>query len=174
MLMKPTKQQVAFITILESHRGIVYKIAQAYCKNPEDRQDLVQEIIFQLWKSFDKYNANYKHTTWVYRIALNVSISFFRKENSRPNSAAEYTGDLLNFPDETPVAAEESDLSLLHRFIDELKALDKALMLLYLEKNSYKEMAAIMGISESNVATRINRIKNNLKLKFSKTENQKL
>ncbi|GAB3517103.1 RNA polymerase sigma factor [Emticicia fontis] len=156
-----------FLRVLQSHKGIIYKVANAYCKDAEDRNDLVQEIMIQLWKSFDNYNEQFKYSTWIYQIALNVAISIYRKESRRQQIANPMHEGILNYTD-TPIQDEtEENISILHRFIAELKELDKALMLLYLEEKSYKEIAEIIGISETNVATRIGRIKIILKQKFS-------
>ena len=155
-----------FLSVIQSNKGIIYKIANMYCKKAEDRQDLFQEIIIQLWKSFDNYDDNFKHSTWIYRISLNVAISFYRKENSRRKIASSLTDGIINFSDDDCSEDTETDLSILQQMIAQLKDLDKALMLLYLEEKSHKEIAQIVGISETNVATKINRIKNNFKEKF--------
>lgn len=155
-----------FLSVIQSNKGIIYKIANMYCKNEEDRQDLFQEIIIQLWKSFDNYDDNFRHSTWIYRISLNVAISFYRKENSRRKIANPLTNGIINFTDDVSSEASETDLNNLQQMIAQLKDLDKALILLYLEEKSYKEIAQIIGISETNVATKINRIKNNFKEKF--------
>jgi RNA polymerase sigma-70 factor (ECF subfamily) len=155
-----------FLSVIQSNKGIIYKIANMYCKKAEDRQDLCQEIIIQLWKSFDNYDDNFKHSTWMYRISLNVAISFYRKENSRRKIASSLTDGIINFSDDDCSEDTETDLSILQQMITQLKDLDKALMLLYLEEKSHKEIAQIIGISETNVATKINRIKNNFKEKF--------
>ena len=72
-----------FLSVIETNKGIIYKVANSYCKDTEDRQDLVQEIVLKLWKSFDSYDEHFKHSTWIYRIALNTAISFYRKEKTR-------------------------------------------------------------------------------------------
>ncbi len=154
-----------FLSVIHSNKGILYKVVNSYCKNVEDRKDLVQEIIVQLWRSFDNYDNSFKHSTWIYRISLNVAISFYRKENIRKKIANPLTDSIFNFPNDD-IIDNESDLGILKQMISQLNDLDKALMLLYLEEKSYKEMALIIGISESNVATKINRIKNNFKEKF--------
>jgi len=156
-----------FLSVIETNKGIIYKIANTYCKVPEDRKDLVQEIILQLWKSFDNYNEQFKHSTWIYRIALNVAISFYRKENRIKQISNPLSEDILHFTDTNAAAETEENIGFLQQFISELKELDKALMLLYLEEKSQKEIAEIIGISETNVATKIGRIKNILKQKFS-------
>lgn len=161
-----------FLSVIQSNKGIIYKIANMYCKNVEDRQDLSQEIIIQLWKSFDNYDDKFKHSTWIYRISLNVAISFYRKENSRRKIANPLTDGIIHFSDDVFTEDTETDLKNLQQMIAQLKDLDKALMLLYLEEKSHKEIAQIIGISESNVATKVNRIKNNFKEKFLRLKNK--
>lgn len=164
--MSNPEQSEAFIQVIERHKGIIYKIANSYCRDDEDKKDLVQEIIYQLWKSFENYNSQYKHSTWIFRIALNVSISFYRKENKRKEITNPLSKDIFHLTEED-TKEKQGNLQLLQQFIYELKELDKALMLLYLEEKSHKEIAEIIGISESNVSTKINRIKNVLKEKFT-------
>ncbi|MFT3746895.1 MAG: sigma-70 family RNA polymerase sigma factor [Agriterribacter sp.] len=162
MLMKEDK----FISVIDTHKAILYKVANAYCKSTEDRKDLIQEMIFQLWRSFEKYNAAYQYSTWIYRIALNVAISFYRKNKPLPLTLP-IDERILNIREPEPGLDNNNQLRLLNTFIAELKDLDKALILLYLEERSYKEIADIMGISETNAGTRIGRIKQFLKQKFN-------
>jgi RNA polymerase sigma factor (sigma-70 family) len=121
----------------------------------------------QLWKSFHRYNNQYKYTTWMYRIALNVAISFYRKENRRKQLTSPLPDNLLDLADENNTIETGKHISYLNQFIGELKELDKALMLLYLEEKSQQEIAEITGITETNVSTRIGRIKKILKQKFA-------
>jgi RNA polymerase sigma-70 factor (ECF subfamily) len=165
--MNATDKSALFLSVIESHKGILYKVANSYCKDSEDRKDLIQEMMVQLWKSFESYTDQYKYSTWIYRIALNVAISFYRKENRRKEIANPLDDDILNVSDTTMPTEKEQNLAVLHQFIAELKELDKALMLLYLEEKSHKEIAEIIGISETNAATKIGRIKALLKQKFS-------
>lgn len=160
-----------FLSVIEANKGIVYKIANSYCKNPEDRKDLIQEIVSQLWRAFGNYSDRYKYSTWIYRIALNVAISFYRKENRRKAVSSPISEGVFNLTDMEDATETESNLRLLQQFIQELKDLDKALMLLYLEEKSHREIAEIVGISETNVATKIGRIKQLLKQKFMNIEN---
>lgn len=155
-----------FLSVLQTHKGIIYKIANAYCSDEDNRKDLVQEITIQLWKSFDKYNESFKYSTWVYRIALNTAISFYRKENRRKQISASLSNNIIEVTDE-PAKPPDAALQLLNNFIAALREMDKALMLLYLEEKSYKEIAEITGISQTNVATKISRIKLLLKQKFT-------
>ena len=155
-----------FISVVQSHKGIIYKIANSYCKDPEDRKDLVQEVILQLWNSFDKYRDQFKYSTWIYRIALNTAISFYRKQRRRTEASSPFSDEILFIANPLNDIETDEKLLLLQKFIFELRQLDKALMLLYLDEKSYKEIADVMGISESNVATKISRIKIILKEKF--------
>lgn len=167
---KPFKRDL-FLSVIEINKGIIYKVANSYCKDTEDRKDLVQEIVLKLWKSFDSYNEHFKHSTWIYRIALNTTISLYRKEKTRKaihNPFSESLFNVAGFEDNKQI--EESTI-FLNQFISELRELDKAVMLLYLEEKSHKEIAEIIGITETNVATKLGRIKNILKQRFSQSTN---
>jgi len=163
--LKETETNHAFLKIIEANKGIIYKVSRAYCKNEEDRKDLMQEIIIQLWSSLAKYNSQYQLSTWIYRIALNVSITMYRKNITRQNKTSQLTDSIIYF-DESLVTEKENEITLLYQFIHQLKVLDKALMLLYLEQKSYKEIAEILDITETNVATKLGRIKQNIKQQF--------
>lgn len=157
-----------FLRLIQQNSGIIYKICRAYCANTADREDLAQEIIYQLWKAGKSYDDNYKFTTWMYRVALNTAISFYRVNNK---SAATIAIDDTDIPAEDTSndgTASAENIKLLQQYISELKELDKALMILYLEAKSYKEIADITGITETNVATKISRIKEKLKQRFNK------
>ncbi|MEP7318317.1 MAG: sigma-70 family RNA polymerase sigma factor [Panacibacter sp.] len=169
--MNSTNPSQEFLYVIESNKGILYKVALAYCKDSEDRKDLMQEMIVQLWKSFGNYTSGYKYSTWIYRIALNTAISFYRKETRRKKVSNPLLEGILHFVDTNAANETEQNIGILQQFIAELKELDKALMLLYLEEKNYKEIAEIIGISETNVATKISRIKIILKQKFSNIKN---
>ncbi|MFA6275536.1 MAG: sigma-70 family RNA polymerase sigma factor [Pedobacter sp.] len=158
--------QQEFLKIIETNKRLIFKICNSYCQNADDREDLAQEIIFQLWKSWGSFKNEYKLSTWMYRIALNVAISFYRKEQ-KTTSTVLMGEHLIEIVDENLEEGLEANLNALQKFINELKPLDKALMLLYLEEKSHKEMAEIIGITSTNVATKIGRIKEQLKQKFS-------
>jgi len=166
--MKANKKDI-FIKTIDEHKKIIYKIVNSYCPNREDRKDLEQEVIIQLWNSFDNYNSDYKYTTWMYRIALNVAISFYRKEKKWSTKSDFYNEESI-FRIEEDKREEKNELDyhlkLLQEFIHNLNELNKALMLLYLEEKPYEEIAEILGITKSNVATKISRIKLKLKNEF--------
>jgi RNA polymerase sigma factor (sigma-70 family) len=153
-----------YLDILEKHNGIVFKVARSYCSNEFDREDLVQEILAQIWRSLDTYNDAFKVTTWMYRVALNVAISFYRKDKSVAYKHAEMEDRLLTY-DMVQESENEESLSALYAFINELNDIDKAILLMYLEGENQAEIAANLNITISNVSTKISRIKQKLKLK---------
>jgi len=154
--------QEQFVRVIENNQGIIYKVAHAYCNDQEELQDLVQEIIFQLWRSFKNYDEQYKISTWMYRIALNVAISHIRKSRVRAKHHISLDLHLVHVSEE-----EKSDMSeeigLLRQFIHEQNKLDKALLLMYLDENNYAQIAEVLGISVSNVGTRLGRLKQKMK-----------
>ncbi|MBT8196400.1 MAG: sigma-70 family RNA polymerase sigma factor [Bacteroidia bacterium] len=155
----------AFIDLLENNKRLIFKIASAYEYNPEFRKDLIQDIIIQLWKAFPNFDNKHAVSTWIYRIALNVSISWLRKEKSRKKTHTSYAQDFII---ETETENQNEKMKLLYKFLNELKELDKAIMILRLEGLNNEEISNIMGISTSNVSTKVNRIKNTLSEKFKK------
>jgi RNA polymerase sigma factor (sigma-70 family) len=165
-VMEVKEKSKLFQELIEQHKGILYKVARTYCQNEDDRHDLIQEIMIQLWQSFHKYNDKFRITTWMYRISINVAISYYRKNEARKNSNAALNDEVSEIKEEERAETEEH-LTLLDQFINELKELDKALILLYLEEKSHYEIAEILGISAANVGTKIGRIKDKLKKRFS-------
>ena len=156
--------QSRFQELLERHRGIVMKVAGTYAWQPEDRADLVQEIAAQLWRSFPRYDGERAFATWMYRIALNVAIGYVRDNSQRGKHDVPLDGDVHDLADDNGFDHErEQHVRLLHRFIQQQKPLDRALLLLYLEDRSQREMAEILGLSETNVATKIGRLKQRIR-----------
>jgi RNA polymerase sigma factor (sigma-70 family) len=167
--MIPPTLEEQFMTMLRDHKKLIYKVCHSYTTNKDDFKDLEQEILIQLWGALPRYDAAYKLTTWMYRIALNTAISFYRKEKRKPRHTL-LDGQILELLTDTTSEGDaelEHQIQRLHSFIEKLGEVNKALMILYLEGNSYKEMAEILGISETNIATKINRIKILLKKQFS-------
>ncbi len=157
-----------FLTFLESHKGIIYKVANAYCKDVHQREDVIQEIIIQLWTSFENYNSQYQASTWVYRIALNTAISFYRKTRRHQNNTRSLSPIIEYFQAADHPHQEDPNLQLLTQFIGQLGEIDKSLILLYLDGHKYQEIAEVTGFTTTNVSTRISRIKAELKRKFEK------
>ena len=153
-----------FHELLERHRKIVFKVAASYCRHPEDRADLAQEIAAQLWRAFPAYDGQRTFSTWMYRIALNVAISFLRNNRNREQHSVpldEQLHDTVGDRGDTLEADEQ--VRILHRCIAQLDGLNRALLLLYLDEKSYREIADILGISETNVATKIGRLKQRIR-----------
>jgi RNA polymerase sigma factor (sigma-70 family) len=148
-----------FGELLQQHRGIVFKVANSYCRNPADREDLAQEIATQLWRAFPSFDPARTFSTWMYRIALNVAISFVRNSNlrQRNNVPLDETHDIAD-PNSRDAEGDEQ-IRLLYAFIDRLDELNRALLLLYLDEYSYRDIAEVLGITETNVATKISRLK---------------
>jgi len=169
MTMQNNKEE--FLKLIEEHKLIIYKICNAYCKNRYDRDDLVQEIIYQLWRSYNHFNGTVKFSTWMYRVALNVAITFYRKTKTSKAIIQLAEADTEMEDQKEDTSELEKNMDVLQQFINNLKELDKALMILYLEEKSYREIGEILGITETNVATRLSRIKDKLKQKFSTLNN---
>jgi len=153
-----------FGELLEQHRGIVFKVAHSYCRDPDDRADLVQEIATQLWRAFPAFDATRaSFSTWMYRVALNVAISHLRNVSHREQHSVPLDESLHDVPGEDGDHESQEQLRMLHRFIEKLEPLNRALLLLYLEDRSHREIADILGISEGNVATKISRLKQRIR-----------
>jgi RNA polymerase sigma factor (sigma-70 family) len=156
--------QETFQDRVEQHKTILYKVCNAYCRDRDSREDLAQEIMFQRWRSFGKFDGRCQFSSWMYRIALNVAISFFRSESTRTRHVFSDEQRLLEAVVEPERQPEE--FRLLYEFIAELDPLSRALILLYLDGNNYQEIAEMLGISETNVATKISRLKSKMKQEF--------
>ncbi|MGJ8681722.1 RNA polymerase sigma factor [Paraglaciecola sp.] len=165
-----TTKKALFAQTMEQHKGIVYKIVNSYCQNQDDRQDLAQEILTTMWLAYDNYDNAYKFSTWMYRIALNVAISYYRKDSKREDRANANEACIVHIADLSQEDERSEEVRQLYGFIAQLDKLNKAIMLLYLESESYDSIASSLGISKTNVATRIGRIKETLKNKFEKQE----
>lgn len=157
-----------FQPLLDGHRGIVFKVANTYCRHAEDRRDLAQEICTQVWKAFPAWDETRPFSTWMYRIALNVAISFVRSASTH---AAVALDEIETEPGHDSDAERENDdgVRVLYRVIGRLDPLNRALLMLYLDEKGQREIAEILGISESNVATKIGRLKQRLRNDFAPT-----
>lgn len=148
-------------TLLHTHRKIMFKVAAVYARGEEDRRDLAQEIALQVWRSFVSYDPSRPFSTWMYRVALNVGLSHARRERERHQPLDEALIDTLGGG--TPIDEPDERLALLAKAIEALAPLDRALAMLYLDDLSHAEIAAVLGIGESNVGTRIARLKQRLR-----------
>ncbi|MGA8028643.1 MAG: sigma-70 family RNA polymerase sigma factor [Bryobacteraceae bacterium] len=163
--MTTTELQDRFQSLVVQHKGILYKVCNSYCRNSDDREDLAQEITIQLWRSFPAFDHRYLFSTWMYRIALNVAISYYRRESTRTRYVLSADERLLDASDETTTQSEE--MTMVYQFIERLDPFSRALVLLYLDGNNYQEIAKVVGITETNVATKISRLKKVMKQQLS-------
>jgi RNA polymerase sigma-70 factor (ECF subfamily) len=160
--MRPARPDpAAFEQLLKEHQRIVLHVARLYAPHADDRAELIQEISTQLWRAYPGYDPSRKFSTWMYRIALNVGISWLRESSRRGSVIGPLEDDLL---EAMVVESVESDaMRELYDLIATLDPINRALILLYLEDRPYKEISEVLGISESNVATKIARIKQQLR-----------
>lgn len=147
-----------FIQLINTNRGLIYKVCNLYCHADDDKKDLFQEIVLQLWTSYPNFRNESLNTTWLYRVALNTAISNFRKESRKPERSTISVSE-LQIPD---WPSENDAVSMLQKAIEKLSEIEKAIIMLYLEDKSYDEIGGIIGITNSNVGVRINRIKSKL------------
>lgn len=148
-----------FVSVVREYERVIYKVCYLYTTPNATLNDLYQEVVLNLWKAFPKFRRECKISTWIYRIALNTCISFIRKEKNIPEIVT-----LTQEADET-----QAMLRQLYRMINRLGQLEKSIILLYLEEKSYEEIAEITGLTLTNVATKLSRIKDKLK-KMNKEE----
>ncbi len=154
-----------FLELIEENKKLIYKVSHMYCDRTIDKKDLFQEIIANLWKAYPNFKKNSKISTWIYRISINTAISWFR-DYIKSRNHIEYTNLIPQLQDD-PAAIELNEK--LYGAIGFLGKLDKAIILLQLDGYSYDEISEIMGLTKTNVATKINRIK--LKLKNHLSDN---
>ncbi|MCJ8166052.1 sigma-70 family RNA polymerase sigma factor [Pontibacter sp. E15-1] len=149
-----------FLLRITQHQGLIFKVCNMYCNTKEDREDLFQDVVLQLWRSYPSFHGESKVTTWMYRVALNTAISRVRKDTKKEKFATLGTEAF-----EVPSLEGDTDenLLLMYQGIKQLSQVDQALTLLYLDDCSYKEIAEIMGLSESNVGFKLNKIKARLR-----------
>lgn len=153
-----------FLERIEKHKGIIFKISKMYMDNREDQEDLFQEIVFQVWKSYPSFQNNSAFSTWMYRVAINTAIVFLRSDKKR--NFVNHKEEIENFshlPYQDTSSEKEEQLQRMYEAIQKLNPIDKALIFYYLEDLSGKEIALQMGISEGNVRVKLNRAKQKLK-----------
>ena len=126
------------------NKRLIYKVIYIYCKDADDRKDLEQEVIIQLWKSLKSYNENFKLSTWIYKIALNVAVSHYRKDQKRLKPHKSNDEEIFKIAEDDFPEEQRNRSELLYVFINQLDAFNKAIILLYLEENSYKEISEIL------------------------------
>jgi len=150
-----------FTQLISDNEGALFKVSALYTNDRDSQKDLYQEVVLQLWRSYDQYEGTAKRSTWLYRVALNTAISYLR-QSKRQRATVELDAVLPQLSSEGNELLEER-LALLQQQIKKLDSLEKGIILLYLEDRSYDEIAAITGLSPTNVGTKLSRIKEKLK-----------
>jgi RNA polymerase sigma-70 factor (ECF subfamily) len=158
-----------FLEIVRANQGIIHKVCNIYCDDEEDRNDLFQEILAQLWKSYPSFRKESKFTTWMYRVALNTAITSFKKVR-RFSGFTRLSGESLLVADDPPSAETEENLMLLKQAVARLSGIEKSIILLFLENKSYEEIAEITGITQNYVRVKMNRIKKKLRILMTSEE----
>jgi len=153
--------QSRFLDLIQQHRKILFKICCVYGGTQADKEDLAQEMVLQLWKSLSRYDGRWRFSTWMYRICLNVAISCHRRERTRSRYILSQSQHLLEGVEELEQESEE--IRQVTEYIQALDPLHRALVMLYLDGNSYRDIAEILGITETNVATKLYRLKIRMK-----------
>ena len=153
------KRSDNFLELVEENKKVIYKVSHMYCDSPTDRNDLFQEIVANLWKGFPEFKGLSKFSTWAYKVSINTAISWFRDYSNHRNYI-EYTDFVPNLTDDFEL---DEITEALYSAIEHLGKIDKAIILLQLDGYSYDDISEIIGITRTNVATKINRLK--LKLK---------
>lgn len=162
-----------FLSLLDSHQRQLLKVCWVYGRTWHDRNDLLQEITSRLWSAFDKYDRSRPFSTWMFRVALNVAIDFRRRQTRWGREAVS-----LDVREESDPAEVDEDktrnqqLGELRELLDQQTDSDRALLLLYLEGNSHREIGNILGMSETNVGTRLNRLKKSLRQSVQDSSDQ--
>ncbi|SDI82226.1 RNA polymerase sigma factor [Chryseobacterium jejuense] len=157
-----TSLEQEFIHQIEKHKGIIFKISKMYMSEKDDRDDLFQEITFQLWKAYPNFRGESEFSTWLYRIALNTAIVFLKNQKRRSFIGNEDFSNHVIAQEDYDDDKEER-MAKMYKAIYLLNPIDKAFIFYYLEDFSGKQIAEQMGISEGNVRVKMNRAKNKLK-----------
>jgi RNA polymerase sigma-70 factor, ECF subfamily len=152
-----------FLQIITDNQGIIHKVCSIYCDSEEDRRDLFQEILVQLWKSFPSFRNESKFSTWMYRVALNTAITSFKKDKRQPDKSG-IPYENLQLAVEVYDTGIEDQIKLLNNAVLQLTGIEKSIILLFLEDKKYEEIAEITGITQNYVRVKMNRIKKKLKL----------
>ena len=160
--MRNSMNEDQFLQLVSVHQGIIHKVCRLYRDTPADREDLFQEIVFQLWRSIDDFRGQSKTSTFIYRIALNTAIATFRNDRKK---------NVINYVDQVPEMSPENEDGALADRKDRLMAAikmleegDRAIIALVLDEYSYREIGEIVGITENNVGVKVSRIKNKIRI----------
>lgn len=165
--MSPTRSQEDFLDEVRPHQGMLHRIAAVYADSFEDRRDLLQEMLLQLWRSYPYYRGDARFSTWMHRVALNTALLGWRRRFRRPEGHLSSDDRILdNLP---TIETEDETVRALYAAIRALPGVDRAIVALWLEGHSYQEIAAITGLSQSNVSVRLVRLRDKLRASLDST-----
>jgi RNA polymerase sigma factor (sigma-70 family) len=165
--MNESSNQSRFNEMVQEHFGIVQKVAMTYCRNQTDQADLVQEILLQLWRAWPRYDSSRLFSTWMYRVCLNVAISQVRTAMRQKQRFIPFCEESHNPAAQTQDDALAQKQQLIFQILESLDGMNKALFMLYMDERSYRQIAEILGITVSNVGTKIGRLKEMIRESFS-------
>lgn len=154
-------KETDFSKLIKDNQGLIIKVSRLYTHSLEDQEDLFQEIVLQLWKSYDSFQGNSKISTWMYRVALNTAITLFRKKTKQPQTDELQDFHGKNFVEDN--GEKEQQISLLYKVIKMLPDVERAIVMMYLDDEPYREIAETLGITEVNARVKMNRLKKTLK-----------
>jgi len=153
--------QEEFLRQINENKGIIHKVTKMYMDNALDQEDLFQEIVMQLWKAYPSFKGTSKFSTWMYRVALNTAIVFFKKDNRKLDKATlNEQIDVVDIDD--GALDKEEKLTYLYKAVQELNQIEKAIIFLFLENQSHRQIAENLGITEVNARVKLNRTKEKL------------
>jgi RNA polymerase sigma factor (sigma-70 family) len=155
------EKEQEFLSRIEKHKGILYKVSKMYMDNYDDQQDLFQEIVCQLWKSYDSFRNESQFSTWMYRVAVNTAIVFLKKEKRKVDKYEITSGNIKD--EEGDSVLKESQMDHFYKAVQKLEKIDKAIIFYQLEGFSHREIGDNLGISEGNARVKLNRAKEKLK-----------
>lgn len=155
-----------FLTLINQHKAIIHKISKMYMNGAEEQRDLFQEIVLQLWKAYPTFKGNSKFTTWMYRVSLNAALIYFKRDNRKVDKTP--LDENIDVIDVNESEGKEEKLAYLYSAVQELNVIEKALIFLFLENQSHREIAENLGISEVNARVRLNRTKEKLQFIIKK------
>ncbi|HYK75748.1 MAG TPA: sigma-70 family RNA polymerase sigma factor [Daejeonella sp.] len=151
-----------FLMLVEKHKRIIYKVSKMYMSHAEDQEDLFQEIMLQLWKSYGQFRGESQFSTWMYRVAVNTALVTFKKDRKKIDHPV--LDEKMDLADEHDSENKEEKLEFFYKAVHELNAVEKALIFLFLEGQSHRQIAENLGITEVNARVKLNRTKEKLQL----------
>lgn len=158
--------ETTFLTLINQHKAIIHKVSKMYMNDVELQRDLFQEIVMQLWKAYPSFKGNSKFSTWMYRVALNTALVYFKKDNRKVDKTP--LDENIDIVDVNESELKEEKLAYLYKAVQELNAVEKALIILFLENQSHREIAENLGITEVNARVKLNRTKEKLQFIIKK------